>query len=88
MNTLHAILPVGIAWLALGLPARAEAPRKKTALDDYVAKADSTYAWKLVKTSQATASLPSCSTSNRRPGAPNWRSADLATRLVIVNPTR
>jgi PhoPQ-activated pathogenicity-related protein len=52
MKTLHAIRTLGIVWLVLGLPARgdAQAPRKKTALDDYVAKADPSYAWKLVKT--------------------------------------
>src|SRR5262245_13978511 len=52
MKTLHAIRTLGIVWLVLGLPAwgDAQAPRKKTALDDYVAKADPTYEWKLVKT--------------------------------------
>src|SRR5262245_21367290 len=52
MKTLHAIRTLGIVWLVLGLPAwgDAQAPRKKTALDEYVAKADPSYAWKLVKT--------------------------------------
>jgi PhoPQ-activated pathogenicity-related protein len=34
---------------ALAWPALADAPKTKTPLDDYVAKADPTYAWKLVK---------------------------------------
>ncbi len=53
MKTLHPFLVLGIACLLLGLLApsgSAEPPAiKKTALDDYVAKPDATYSWKLVK---------------------------------------
>ena len=45
MRPLVAVLVLG----ALALPAAAD-PSKKTPLDDYVARADPTYAWKLVKT--------------------------------------
>ena len=45
MRSLHA----AFVLCALALPAAAEAP-KKTPLDDYLAKVDPTYAWKLVKT--------------------------------------
>src|SRR5262249_36141151 len=45
MRPLHAALVL----CALALPAAADAP-KKTPLDDYLAKPDPTYAWKLVKT--------------------------------------
>ena len=45
MKPLHA----AFVLCALVLPAAADPP-KKTPLDDYLAKADSTYAWKLVKT--------------------------------------
>ncbi len=47
------VLLCGACFLALPKPpGRAETPAlpKKTALDDYVAKADPTYSWKLVKT--------------------------------------
>src|SRR5262245_6201406 len=52
MKSLHATLALGAACL-IGLPATAVAetpPKKKTALDDYVAKADPSYSWKLMKT--------------------------------------
>src|SRR5262245_5265985 len=54
MKILNTILVLGGACLLLGLPDRTgsdepETPNK-TALDDYVAKRDPTYAWKLVKT--------------------------------------
>jgi PhoPQ-activated pathogenicity-related protein len=45
MRRLHAALVL----CALALPAAADAP-KKTPLDDYLAKPDPTYGWKLVKT--------------------------------------
>jgi PhoPQ-activated pathogenicity-related protein len=35
---------------ALALPAAADAPRKKTPLDDYLARPEPAYSWKLVKT--------------------------------------
>jgi PhoPQ-activated pathogenicity-related protein len=45
---------VALVWLALVVPVPApgqeKAPPKKTPLDDYIAKADSTYSWKLVNT--------------------------------------
>jgi PhoPQ-activated pathogenicity-related protein len=56
MNTRHAslVLLLGSACLFLGSPAaiRSAEPEKpkKTALDDYIAKRDSSYSWKLVKT--------------------------------------
>src|SRR5262245_12232945 len=52
MKTLLLLLALGVAGLVPGLPARthAQAPPKKTALDDYIARADRTYEWKLVKT--------------------------------------
>ncbi len=46
MKPLHAAL----ALCALALPAAAEAPARKTPLDDYVARPDPSYAWKLVRT--------------------------------------
>jgi PhoPQ-activated pathogenicity-related protein len=46
MKPLHAALVL----CALALPAGADPLPKKTPLDDYVAKPDPTYAWKLVKT--------------------------------------
>src|SRR4051794_24044227 len=45
MRPLSAAVLCALAW-----PALADAPKKKTPLDDYVAKADPAYAWKLVKT--------------------------------------
>lgn len=54
MKPLRAILVLGCVCLLLGqfVPAAAPptAPPKKTALDDYVAKRDPAYAWKLVRT--------------------------------------
>jgi PhoPQ-activated pathogenicity-related protein len=54
MNALRTTVAVGLCWLAAAHPTagRAEEPAlpKKTALDDYVAKEDPTYSWKLVKT--------------------------------------
>jgi PhoPQ-activated pathogenicity-related protein len=46
MRPLHAALVLG----ALALPAAAADAPKKTPLDDYLAKPDPTYAWKLVRT--------------------------------------
>jgi PhoPQ-activated pathogenicity-related protein len=46
MRSLHA----AIVLCAVALPAAADTPSKKTPLDDYLAKQDPTYAWKLVKT--------------------------------------
>ncbi len=47
---------VGLAWLVLGLvsalPAAEPPPPKTTALDDYIARPDPTYAWKLLKTTR------------------------------------
>jgi PhoPQ-activated pathogenicity-related protein len=43
-------LRTALVLVALTLPAVAADPPKKTALDDYLAKPDTTYAWKLVKT--------------------------------------
>src|SRR5262245_60992535 len=51
MKTLHAALALATGLLAPPLAGAAEpAPPKKTALDDYIAKADPTYSWKLVAT--------------------------------------
>src|SRR5262249_20904772 len=54
MKPLHAILALGCACLLLDQAAPAAAPivdpPQKTALDDYVAKRDPAYSWKLVKT--------------------------------------
>ncbi|HEX5273195.1 MAG TPA: PhoPQ-activated pathogenicity-related family protein [Gemmataceae bacterium] len=46
MKRLHA----AFVLCALALPAAADPPAKKTPLDDYLARPDPTYAWKLVKT--------------------------------------
>jgi PhoPQ-activated pathogenicity-related protein len=46
MKRLHTAL----AFCVLALPAAADTPPKKTPLDDYLARPDPTYAWKLVKT--------------------------------------
>lgn len=43
------LLAAALVLASLALPAAADAP-KKTPLDDYVARADTAYAWKLVKT--------------------------------------
>ena len=45
MKPLHA----AFALCALALPAAADAPPKKTPLDDYLARPDPAYAWKLVR---------------------------------------
>jgi PhoPQ-activated pathogenicity-related protein len=54
MKHLHPILALVSVCLLLGLPARTSSAEplapSKTALDDYVAKRDPTYSWKLVKT--------------------------------------
>jgi len=54
MKTLHLLLAVAGIGLLLGPPARTRAADpvapSKTALDDYVARRDSSYSWKLVKT--------------------------------------
>jgi PhoPQ-activated pathogenicity-related protein len=55
MMKLHrTIATIGLVWLALALPTRApseeKAAPKKTPLDDYIAKADNSYSWKLVQT--------------------------------------
>ena len=52
MSTQHAIAALLSACLLLPAPARAAEPElpKKTALDDYVNKADPSYSWKLAKT--------------------------------------
>jgi PhoPQ-activated pathogenicity-related protein len=54
MKTLHAIVALGSACLLLSAPAPTggaePAAPKKTALDEYIAKRDPTYSWKLVKT--------------------------------------
>jgi PhoPQ-activated pathogenicity-related protein len=46
MKPLHA----AFVLCALALHTAADAPPKKTPLDDYLAKPDPTYAWKLIKT--------------------------------------
>jgi PhoPQ-activated pathogenicity-related protein len=54
MSILPSILPLATACLLLASPAASRAAEpaapKKTALDDYIAKRDPTYSWKLVKT--------------------------------------
>src|SRR3954452_20611340 len=50
MKKLRILLSV-LLWTAASAPLLAQAPTfKKTPLDDYVAKRDSTYGWKLVST--------------------------------------
>src|SRR5436190_19433981 len=44
------LLYAAFVFCALALPAVAADAPKKTPLDDYLAKPDATYAWKLVKT--------------------------------------
>jgi PhoPQ-activated pathogenicity-related protein len=94
MKLLPTLLVLGSACLLLGLPARSggadPAVPKKTALDDYVAKRDPAYAWKLVKTipgdGYTTFVLDLTSQS--------WRAAPEVDRalwqhwLVIVKPDR
>jgi PhoPQ-activated pathogenicity-related protein len=43
-------LYAAVVLCAFAMPAAADTPSKKTPLDDYIAKPDTTYAWKLVKT--------------------------------------
>jgi PhoPQ-activated pathogenicity-related protein len=53
MKRRQTIAILGLVWLALAVPAapgEEPAAPKKTPLDDYIAKADSTYSWKLVET--------------------------------------
>src|SRR5258708_4445382 len=52
MSLLRTVLSVGGLWLVLGVPPTFgdSLPRQKTALDDYMAKPDPAYGWKLVKT--------------------------------------
>jgi PhoPQ-activated pathogenicity-related protein len=54
MKATRAIVALGLSWLALNLASagRCAEPAlpRKTPLDDYVAKPDPTYSWKLVKT--------------------------------------
>src|SRR5206468_4006184 len=54
MKTAQTILALAGACLVLGLPSHVNsaepAAPKKTALDDYVAKPDPAYSWKLIKT--------------------------------------
>jgi PhoPQ-activated pathogenicity-related protein len=54
MKLRQTLAAVGLVWLALALPTPAfcaePAAPKKTPLDDYIAKADPTYSWKLVQT--------------------------------------
>ena len=50
MNPRHAIVTVLFTWLVFVLPAPGAEPAvQKTALDDYIAKPDPTYSWKVVK---------------------------------------
>ena len=94
MKTLPTIIALGSTYLLLGLPARTDgaeavAPRK-TALDDYVARRDPTYSWKLVKT------IPGdgCTTFVLDLQSQRWRSEPEVDRavwhhwLVIVKPDR
>src|SRR5258707_13268600 len=54
MKLRRMIAAVGLAWLAMAIPApgpgEEPAAPKKTPLDDYIAKADPTFSWKLVQT--------------------------------------
>jgi PhoPQ-activated pathogenicity-related protein len=51
VNPRQAVIPVFLVWLAFVPPAPGAEPAvKKTPLDDYVAKPDPTYSWKLIKT--------------------------------------
>jgi PhoPQ-activated pathogenicity-related protein len=50
MKTLHAMVVLAGACLLPVAPGRAAEAAKKTALDEYVAKRDPAYSWKLVKT--------------------------------------
>jgi PhoPQ-activated pathogenicity-related protein len=54
MNPRRTIASVGLVWLALGIPSPAlgqeQTKPRKTPLDEYVAKADPTFSWKLLQT--------------------------------------
>lgn len=92
MKTLRASIVLASVYLLLGLlpcPCGAEpAAPKKTALDDYVAQRDATYAWKLVKT------IPGegCTTFVLDLKSQSWRTVPEVDRavwqhwLVIVKP--
>src|SRR5262249_35290050 len=41
---------IALVWSMLALPTSAAEPARKTPLDDYIAKPDPTYSWKLVET--------------------------------------
>ncbi len=92
MKTLRTLLVLASACLLLGLPARTgsaePAAPNKTALDDYVAKQDPAYAWKLVKTMSG----DGCTTFVLDLTSQSWRAAPEVDRavwqhwLVIVKP--
>jgi PhoPQ-activated pathogenicity-related protein len=54
MTVCRTTVAIGAAWLILGIPSTGPAaeptPRRRTALDAYIAKRDPAYSWKLVKT--------------------------------------
>jgi PhoPQ-activated pathogenicity-related protein len=92
MNAMRPIAAVLLAWLALAPGARPAEPAlpKKTPLDDYIAKPDPTYSWKLVKT------IPGdgCTTFVVDLKSQSWRKSPEVDRavwqhwLVIVKPAR
>jgi PhoPQ-activated pathogenicity-related protein len=93
MQTLHVFVALAGVGLLLGLPARtesAEPSAKKTALDDYVARPDPAYSWKLVKT------IPGdgCTTFVLDLKSQTWRTVPEVDRavwqhwLVVVKPDR
>jgi PhoPQ-activated pathogenicity-related protein len=82
MNLRRTFAALGLIWLALSVstPARGEEPgaRKKTPLDDYIAKADPTYSWKVVQT------IPGdgCTTFVVDLKSQTWRSSPEVDRAV------
>jgi PhoPQ-activated pathogenicity-related protein len=92
MKTLHTLLACFSACLVLGLPRESRAAESaappKTALDDYVARPDPAYSWKLVKT------IPGdhCTTYVLDLKSQSWRMVPEVDRalwqhwLVIVKP--
>lgn len=80
----------GFCWLTLGLSVYGEQPLniQKTALDDYIAKPDPTYAWKVLKTVKA----DGCTTFVVDLKSQTWRSIPEVDRpvwqhwLIVVKP--
>src|SRR3954451_14513027 len=50
MKSRHVLLALGCVCLCVGATAKAADAPRKTPLDDYIARRDASYSWKLVKT--------------------------------------